>query len=83
VAGVTPEERKNFKILLKTFVDSYREKNPETIKFSWWSNMYKSRSRNHGWRIDYFLVSKDLKFQEAEILDHITGSDHAPVVLII
>lgn len=83
VAGVTLEERENFKELLKLFVDSFREKNPKTIKFSWWSNMHQSRLKNNGWRIDYFLVSKGLILQEADILDHITGSDHAPIVLVI
>jgi len=83
VAGVTKEERENFGILLKSFVDSFRKKNPETIKFSWWSNMYSSRSKNNGWRIDYFLTSPDLEFQESDVLDSVMGSDHAPVMLII
>jgi exodeoxyribonuclease-3 len=83
VAGVTIMEKYNFGKLLETFVDSYRKKNPETIKFSWWSNMYKSRSKNHGWRIDYFLVSNSLTFHEADILDSVMGSDHAPVLLVI
>ena len=82
-AGVMPEERENFKELLKIFVDSFRQKNPKTIKFSWWSNMFKSRSKNNGWRIDYFLVDKSINFMDADILDHIQGSDHAPVMLLI
>jgi len=45
--------------------------------------MHKARSKNNGWRIDYFLVSKGITFQEADILDTVMGSDHAPVVLII
>ena len=76
-------ERENFKELLKIFVDSFRQKNPQTIKFSWWSNMFKSRSKNNGWRIDYFLVDKSINFMDADILDHIQGSDHAPALLSI
>ena len=83
IAGVTAEERSNFNKLLEIFVDSFRKKNPETIKFSWWSNMHQSRSKNHGWRIDYFLVSKDLVFLETDILDQIMGSDHCPILLIV
>jgi exodeoxyribonuclease-3 len=82
VAGVTIQEKENFGKLLEKFVDSYRQKNPETIKFSWWSNMYQARSKNNGWRIDYFLVSKGITYQEADILDTVMGSDHAPVVLV-
>jgi exodeoxyribonuclease-3 len=83
VAGVTPQEKENFGILLESFVDSFRKKNPKTIKFSWWSNMYSARSKNNGWRIDYFLVSPELEFQDADILDSVMGSDHAPIMLII
>jgi exodeoxyribonuclease-3 len=83
VAGVTPEERENFEILLESFVDSFRKKNPKTIKFSWWSNMYSARSKNNGWRIDYFLLSPGFEFQDSDILDSIMGSDHAPILLII
>jgi exodeoxyribonuclease-3 len=82
VAGVTVQEKENFGKLLEMFVDSYRQKNPKTIKFSWWSNMHKARSKNNGWRIDYFLVSKGITFQEADILDTVMGSDHAPVLLV-
>ena len=82
-AGVTKEERENFGILLDLFVDSFRIKNPQMIKYSWWSNMHNSRSKNNGWRIDYFLVSPDLEFQDADILDSVMGSDHAPVMLNI
>jgi exodeoxyribonuclease-3 len=82
-AGFTPEERTNFKSLLEVFVDSFRIKNPQMIKYSWWSNMHSSRSKNNGWRIDYFLVSKDLNFETSDILDKVMGSDHAPVVLTL
>lgn len=83
VAGVTPEERENFSKLLEIFVDSFRKKNPQTVKFSWWSNMHQARSKNNGWRIDYFLVSSEIDFKNADILTHIMGSDHAPVVLVL
>jgi len=83
VAGVTPEEKENFKVLLELFVDSFRLKNPKTIKYSWWSNMYNARSKNNGWRIDYFLTSPQIVFSEADILENVIGSDHAPILLTL
>lgn len=67
------------------FVDTFRMKNPEEIKYSWWSYRGGARDRNVGWRIDYFLVSESLKKQvkKADILNEIKGSDHCPVLLEI
>lgn len=80
VAGVTPEEKENFGKLLTFLNDSFRIKNPSTKKFSWWSNFYKARSKNNGWRIDYFLVSKNINEARyrSDILSEHQGSDHAP-----
>jgi exodeoxyribonuclease-3 len=81
-AGFTKEERANFKLLLQTHVDVFRKLYPETVKYSWWSNMYRARERNHGWRIDYFLA-KNVDFFDSDILTDHTGSDHAPCILIL
>ena len=81
--GATDEEMENFKLFLKLFVDTFRSKHPQEIKFSWWSNMYHARKKNNGWRIDYFLVSNNLNFEDSNILTEIKGSDHAPIYLII
>lgn len=47
--------------------------------------MRKAREKNVGWRIDYFIVSKDIKskIKEARIDTDILGSDHCPVELEI
>jgi exodeoxyribonuclease-3 len=86
-AGYTEEERKSFeKLLEKTeLIDSFRHYNPETIKYSYWSYRFKSRQKNIGWRIDYFLVNNSLinKVKKSDILDNILGSDHAPILLEI
>ena len=85
-AGFTPEERAYGEDLIKAgFVDSWRELNPEKIKYSWWSYRSGARSRNIGWRIDYFWVDKKLmkKIKKAEIHDSILGSDHCPVSIEI
>ena len=85
-AGFTDEERQKFTELLNTgFIDTFRYKYPSVEKYSWWSYMFKAREKNAGWRIDYFVVSEDLKdnIREAEIYTDIFGSDHCPVGLEI
>jgi exodeoxyribonuclease-3 len=84
-AGFTDEEREGFSnILAKGFVDVFRIKNPEAEgAYTWWSYRCGARARNVGWRIDYFLASRRLMpaIEECKILAHVTGSDHAPVLL--
>lgn len=84
-SGFTYEERAKFSALLESgFVDSFRYKHPEeTDHYTWWSYMNKVRERNIGWRIDYFVVSNQLKEQieSATIHPHIMGSDHCPIEL--
>lgn len=84
-AGFTDEERAKMTELLNAgFVDTFRYKYPEVEgKYSWWSYMFHAREKNAGWRIDYFIVSENLKdkIEDAKILDIIYGSDHCPVEL--
>ncbi|MDX2446176.1 MAG: exodeoxyribonuclease III [Desulfobacterales bacterium] len=70
-------------IVAADFIDTYRFKNPDKVKYSWWSYRAGARKRNVGWRIDYFLVSPDLagQIKNADILNDIMGSDHCPVLL--
>ncbi|MBL4679567.1 MAG: exodeoxyribonuclease III [Pseudomonadales bacterium] len=65
------------------FVDTYRFKNPEKVKYSWWSYRAGARGNNVGWRLDYFMCSDVLKkkIKETDILNDIFGSDHCPVML--
>ena len=69
------------KYLNDGFTDSFRALNPDEVKYSYWNQMFKSRERNVGWRIDYFLVSNQLmpKVESAEIYNEFYGSDHCPV----
>lgn len=73
------------KITQLGWIDTFRYKNPETIKYSWWDMKTFARERNIGWRIDYFFVSNDLveKIKKADILNDIYGSDHCPILLEI
>ncbi|NLI57974.1 MAG: exodeoxyribonuclease III, partial [Clostridium sp.] len=86
-AGFTDEEREKFQILLDSgFTDTFRYFYPDKEgAYTWWSYMFNARSRNAGWRIDYFCVSKRLedKLIEAQIHSEVLGSDHCPVGLLI
>lgn len=85
-AGFSDEERAKFRTLKAAgFVDTFRYLHPEEVKYSWWSYMFKSREKNAGWRIDYWLVSERIieKVQTAEIHNEIFGSDHCPVSIEI
>ena len=86
-AGFTDEERACFsKVLESGYIDSFRFFYPDMKDiYSWWSYMFKSREKNAGWRIDYFVVSNKLekKMQGAKIHTEIMGSDHCPVELEI
>ena len=82
-AGFTDEERQKMTALLDSgFIDSYRYFYPDKIEaYTWWSYMRQARSKNIGWRIDYFIVSQQLKdaLKAAYIYEEILGSDHCPV----
>ena len=81
-AGCTVEERRGFEAYLAAgFVDTFREFEPETGHYTWWSNLQGVRTRNVGWRIDYFLLSAALRprLRGAFIRPGIAGSDHCPV----
>lgn len=86
-AGFTDEERGEMtKLLDAGFIDSYRYLYPDTEGvYTWWSYRFKAREKNNGWRIDYFIVSEDLKdkLKDAKIHTDILGSDHCPVELDI
>jgi exodeoxyribonuclease III len=85
--GFSDEERASFTNLLDAgFTDSFRHFYPEkTEAYSWWSFRAGARQRNVGWRIDYFGVSSPFmsRVKGAEIMPHITGSDHCPVAITL
>ena len=85
-AGFTDEEREKMTELLNAgFTDSFRYLYPEKQEYSWWSYMGHAREKNIGWRIDYFITSKDIKknIKEATIYSEVLGSDHCPIGLEI
>ncbi|MBR4242199.1 MAG: exodeoxyribonuclease III [Eubacterium sp.] len=86
-AGFTDDEREKMSNVLNSgFTDTFRYFYPEKeAVYSWWSYMFKSREKNAGWRIDYFITSKSLddKLIDAKIHTDIMGSDHCPIELDI
>ena len=81
-AGFTDQERNKMTELLNSgFIDTYRYFNPNEVKYTWWSYMFQSRSKNIGWRIDYFIVNKDFikNVKNTMIYTDILGSDHCPI----
>ena len=84
--GFTNEERNCFSTLLdNNFIDVFRHLYPNKIQYSWWSYRFNARLKGIGWRIDYFICSKDLiqRVNDCIILDDIYGSDHCPVLIDI
>ena len=84
-AGFTPQEREQMTALLEAgFVDSFRYLYPDRAgAYTWWSYMFQARSKNAGWRIDYFLVSQKLRdrIEDSFICADVLGSDHCPIGL--
>ncbi len=80
--GFTDEERAGFQAFVDAgFVDTLRMFEQGNGHYTWWSHFAKSRERNVGWRIDYFLVSASLKdkIKAAAIHADTMGSDHCPI----
>lgn len=86
-AGFTDEEREKMSVILSSgYTDTFRYFYPDLEQvYSWWSYRFKSREKNAGWRIDYFITSERLndKLVDAKIHTDILGSDHCPIELDI
>jgi exodeoxyribonuclease III len=85
-AGFTYEERNWLDKMLKIgYIDVLRHFYPNKVQYTWWGYRFKSRERNIGWRIDYFICSPELikKVKKIEILDRVMGSDHCPVKIVL
>jgi exodeoxyribonuclease-3 len=84
VSGFLPEERAWMsEFLASGFVDTFRTLNSEPHHYSWWSYRANARANNKGWRIDYHMITENLKpkLKEAGIMPEARHSDHCPVVV--
>jgi exodeoxyribonuclease-3 len=85
-AGFLPDERSWMTAFLKKgYVDGFRHFNQDPGHYTWWSYRPGVRSRNIGWRIDYFMSDENsrTRLQRAYHQPEVMGSDHCPVVLNI
>ncbi len=85
-SGFLPEEREWFQNFIDDgFIDSFREFNNNEGEYSWWSYRANSRKNNKGWRIDYNIVTQNIKplLRSACILPNAVHSDHCPVCVEI
>jgi exodeoxyribonuclease-3 len=81
-SGFLPEERAALDGWFERgWIDSFREFEPGPGHYSWWAQRGGARERNVGWRIDYALVSPNLRphLRGGFIAPAIRGSDHCPV----
>lgn len=82
--GFLPEEREWIdKIISMKYIDIFREFNTEAGQYTYWDQITRARERNVGWRIDYFMISEELRkhITAAPIHMNVTGSDHCPIEL--
>lgn len=85
--GFTNEEREGFQNFINAgFIDTFRTLYPDkSDAYTWWTHWANARTKNLGWRIDYWLASKSLKdkINSSEIHPNVMGSDHCPVSIEI
>ena len=84
-SGFLPEERAWLDDLFKddNYIDAFRFLNKKEDQYTWWSNRGNARENNVGWRIDYHIVSGNLKnnIKKEKIYKESFFSDHAPLIL--
>lgn len=84
-SGFLPEERAWMDALFGHlgFVDAFRVINQEPDQYTWWSNRGQAWAKNVGWRIDYQVISPNLKgaVKSVEIYKDERFSDHAPLTI--
>jgi exodeoxyribonuclease-3 len=84
-SGFLPQERAWLDTVFDEwgFVDAFRVVNQEKDQYTWWSNRGQAYAKNVGWRIDYQIVTPDLKkhIVSADIYKDTRFSDHAPLTV--
>ncbi len=84
VSGFLPEERAWMEQFLQDgFTDSFRFVNSQPHQYTWWSFRAGAKQKNMGWRIDYNMVTENMKnnISDSVIDASVNFSDHCPVFL--
>lgn len=85
--GFLPQERAWIdKVVSLGYIDTFRTLHPDTKdSYTYWDQKTGARTRNVGWRIDYFFISPDLLpyLKKSEHLTDYMGSDHCPIFIDI
>lgn len=85
--GFLPLEREWLdQVVALGYLDTFRALYPDKEgAYTWWSQVTFSRTKNVGWRLDYFFITPDLlpRVIDAEIHPDVEGSDHCPVSLTL
>ena len=84
-SGFLPEERAWYDVLFGDigFIDAFRELDQEEHSYTWWSNRGQAYANNTGWRLDYHILSPNMKgkVESTEIYKDVKFSDHAPLII--
>ena len=84
-SGFLPEERAWMDKLFDKigFVDGFRVVNQKPDQYTWWSHRGHAWENNVGWRIDYQILTPELKkcVKKARIYRDQPFSDHAPLIM--
>ncbi|WP_304986030.1 exodeoxyribonuclease III [Coxiella-like endosymbiont] len=84
-SGCLPKERTWIdEVFTKVgMVDAFRVVNKEPDQYTWWSSRGRAWEKNVGWRIDYQVITPDLKncVKSVNIYKAQRFSDHAPLII--
>jgi exodeoxyribonuclease III len=84
-SGFLPEERAWMDELFGPvgYLDAFRLINQEDGQYTWWSNRGQAWAKNVGWRIDYQVISPQLRkyVRAVSIYKEQRFSDHAPLIV--
>jgi exodeoxyribonuclease-3 len=84
VTGFLPHERAWFDGIVESgWVDAMREVDLAPRRYTWWPGFPQAFPNNLGWRIDYQLLTPDLReaVRAASIHREPRFSDHAPLTI--
>ncbi len=83
-SGFLPQERAWMDWLFGAagFIDAFRIADTRPGQYTWWSNRGNAYENNVGWRLDYQIVTPELKerIESVTVFRDIKFSDHAPVI---